>query len=122
LTILKAKKRSSFIFGGFASINWDGSSGHKSDPSVFLFSLTNKDNKPCKMRQTNTANSIYCFSDCGPVFGDNDFYICDLANITVDSGSDLGNSFQHPQPSQGHSYLAGSHPFQLSEIEVYQKE
>jgi hypothetical protein len=121
LTILKAKV-SSYIFGGFASITWESSGGFKSDPNAFLFSLTNRDNKRCKMKQINTNQSIYCFSDCGPVFGYNDFYICDFANTTVDSGSELGNSYQHPQPNQGDSYLAGSSPFQLSEIEVYQKE
>jgi hypothetical protein len=121
LTIVKANG-SSYIFGGFASITWESSGGFKSDPNAFLFSLTNKDNQPCKMKQIDTNQSIYCFSDYGPIFGDNDFYICDLANTTVDSGSELGNSYQHPQPSQGESYLAGSHPFQLREIEVYQKE
>ena len=38
------------------------------------------------------------------------------------SNVNLGNSNQHPQPSQGDSYLAGSEFFLLSEIEVYQKE
>jgi hypothetical protein len=41
---------------------------------------------------------------------------------TAGSSSHLGRSFEHPQPDQGKSYLAGSNPFQLSEIEVYQKE
>ena len=48
LTILKANE-SSFIFGGFTSIAWDVSGQWKSDPNAFLFSLTNKDKKPCKM-------------------------------------------------------------------------
>jgi hypothetical protein len=43
-TIFKAKE-SGFAFGGFTSVEWDSSSGHKSDPNAFLFSLTNKDNK-----------------------------------------------------------------------------
>jgi hypothetical protein len=68
LTILKAK-RSSFIFGGFASVCWDSSGFYKSDPSAFLFSLTNKDNQPFKMRQINTAKSIACHSAHGPIFG-----------------------------------------------------
>ncbi len=121
LTIFKAKG-SSYIFGGFASITWESSGGFKSDPNAFLFSLTNKDSQPCKMKQIDTNQSIYCFSDYGPIFGDNDFYICDFANTTADSGSDLGNSYQHPQPNQGQSFLAGSSLFQLSEIEVYKKE
>jgi hypothetical protein len=122
LTILKAKG-SSYIFGGFVSVHWDGSSGWKSDPNSFLFSLTNKDNQPSKIRQKSTNYSILCNSGYGPTFGSGfDLQICNSANTTTGSYSYLGVSYEHPQPSQGRSYLAGSQYFQLSEIEVYQKE
>jgi len=122
LTILKAKG-SSYIFGGFTSIHWDSSLQFKSDPNAFLFSLTNKNNQPCKIRQINTNKSIFFHSGCGPTFGgDNDLHICNSANTTVGSYSILGHTYEHPQPSQGDSYLAGTNPFQLSEIEIYQKE
>jgi hypothetical protein len=49
LTILKAKQ-TSFIFGGFTTAKWDSSGYYRSDPSAFLFSLTNKDNAPLKMK------------------------------------------------------------------------
>ena len=49
LTILKPKG-TEFIFGGFTKAIWDGSGGHKSDPDAFLFSLTNNDNKQCKIK------------------------------------------------------------------------
>ena len=51
LTILKAKQ-SKFIFGGFTAVNWESSNNlkHKSDPNAFIFSLTNKDNTPLKMK------------------------------------------------------------------------
>jgi hypothetical protein len=121
LTLLKAHG-TSYIFGGFTSINWDSSGQYKSDPNAFLFSLTNKDNRPCKIRQLNANCSIYCYSYYGPTFGGgHDIRICNNANLTEGSYSQLGSSYQHPQPSQGHSYLAGSFNFQLSEIEVYQK-
>jgi hypothetical protein len=51
-----------------------------------------------------------------------DIYICDKANTSPDSRSYLGRSYQHPQPRQSYSYLAGSHGFLLSEIEVYEKK
>jgi hypothetical protein len=122
LTILKAKE-TSFVFGGFTSINWESSGGWKSDPNAFLFSLTNKDNQPCKMRQINTNYSIVCFSDYGPTFGSShDLFICNSANTTASSHSILGNTYEHPKPSQGDSYLVGSDEFLLSEIEVYEKE
>jgi hypothetical protein len=121
-TILKAKGNS-YIFGGFTSIGWNGSYQFKSDTNAFLFSLTNKDNQPCKMRQINTTKSIFCRSDCGPTFGGGaDLFICNNANTTAVSYSKLGHSYEHPQPNQGQSFLAGSDAFLLSEIEVYQKE
>ena len=51
----------------------------------------------------------------------NDIYICDNANSTKNSYSNVGVSYEHPQPHQGLSYLAGSYQFQLSDIEVYEK-
>ena len=122
LTILEAHG-TSYIFGGFKSISWKSSGGYKFDPNAFLFSLTNRDNQPSKIRQINTMHSIYCASGYGPTFGGgNDIYICDYANTTAGSYSNLGHSYEHPQPHQGQSYLAGSQKFQLSEIEVFKKE
>jgi hypothetical protein len=121
LTILKTHG-TSYIFGGFTSINWNGSIGWKSDPNAFLFSLTNRDNQPCKMRQIITNNSIYCDPGYGPIFGNNDIYVCNNANTSMGSHSYLGCTYEHPQPTQGQSFLAGSNPFQLKEIEIYQQE
>jgi len=121
LTIVKAHG-SSYIFGGFTSVTWNGSYQYKSNPNTFLFSLTNKDNRPCKMKQINTIKSILCHSENGPTFGGGfDLHVCNDANTGAVSYSKLGHTYQHPQPSQDQSFLAGSHPFQLSEIEVYQK-
>jgi hypothetical protein len=48
------------------------------------------------------------------------------SNTTMNSYSDLGDSFKHPQYRYGtnevKSFLAGSYRFQLDEIEVYQRE
>jgi hypothetical protein len=122
LTILKAHE-TSFIFGGFASVSWENSIKSKSDPGAFLFSLTNNENKPCKIRQINNDGLIYCSPNGGPTFGFGaDLHICEFANIKKRSYSKLGHSYEHPQPNQGNSYLAGSPQFILSEIEVYQKE
>jgi hypothetical protein len=44
----------------------------------------------------------------------------------MDSYSNFGYAFKHPHYEEGtneaKSFLAGSHRFQLAEIEVYQKE
>jgi hypothetical protein len=48
LTIIKAQD-SSFIFGSYTKAEWDSSGRFRVDPNAFLFSLTNKEAKPCKM-------------------------------------------------------------------------
>ena len=113
------------------SVAWESSgndpSGHgswKHDSNAFLFSLVNKDHKPCKMKPTSHDghNSIYCHSSYGPRFN-NDIYISNNANHNRESYSNLGCGYKHSEyineSSEAKSFLAGSYKFQLSEIEVY---
>ena len=122
LTILKASE-SSFIFVGFTKAIWDDSADYRSDPNAFLFSLTNKDNKPYRMKIDPYA--IFSAFDCGPSFG-LDISICSDSNKNTNSFSDLEDVYKHPryafETNEAETHLAGSYKFQLSEIEVYQKE
>jgi hypothetical protein len=58
LTVFKAQE-SSFIFGGFTTGVWHQLSTYISDSKAFLFSLTNKDDAPCKMN-INPSRSKQC--------------------------------------------------------------
>jgi hypothetical protein len=128
LTILKAKQ-TSFIFGGFTTVSWRTSANgkHKSDQNAFIFSLTNKDSKPVKILVDPNYQqyAIHCHSSNGPSFGF-DIKIANNANTTMNSFSNLGFAYRHPQYSyetvEAESFLAGSFNFQLDEIEIYQKE
>jgi hypothetical protein len=126
LTILKAKG-SSFIFGGFTSVDWDSSGKYKSDPNAFIFSLTNKDNLPLKMKVNSNEHqrAILCRSEYGAHFGYG-FCMANNSNITMDSYSNLGLTYSHSQyayeTNEAETFLAGSYAFQLDEIEVYQKK
>jgi len=127
LTLLKAKE-SQFIFGGFTTVSWYRSKKCKSDSNAFLFSLTNKDNQPVKMKiidPNEHDHAICCVYKCGPSFGC-DICIADNANTTMDCYSNLGYIYRHPQyaarSNEAKTFLAGSFNFQLDEIEVYQKE
>jgi hypothetical protein len=96
LTILKVNG-SSNIFGGFTSVSWQSSAkGYfKSDANAFIFSLTNKENRPLKMKidPNRHKNAIGCHSECGPTFGGFfDIKIANNANTTMDSFSNLGKS------------------------------
>ena len=129
LTILRASG-TSFIFGAFTTATWESPyyDQFKLDPKSFLFSLVNEENRPLKIKinPKKRQYAIYCHSERGPVFGDGDIFITSNANLTYESYSCLGSSYQHPQYDHGtneaYSFLTGSSHFQLSEIEVYQKE
>ena len=71
--------------------------------------------------------AIYCSSGYGPTFGaGNKVFISSNANTNTCSNLNLGHTYKHLQYAYGtieaKSFLAGSFQFQLSEIEVYQKE
>ena len=128
LTIMKAEE-SSFIFGGFTSVTWGEPNHHfcqyKSDPNAFIFSLTNE--IKFKLNQNQIQNAIYCNPGYGPTFGGgHDIFIASNANTTTTSSSNLGSTYSHPQyilsSNEAQLLLAGSYYFQLSEIEIYQKE
>jgi hypothetical protein len=128
LCIFKSQKFG-YIFGGYTEVTWSSLSQQaewKSDPNAFIFSLTNKENKPVKMRTQNVARSIYCAPKCGPIFGCGDIAIANHANKTDDSHSNLGATYMHPQylfkSREALWFLAGEQWFQLSEIEIYLKE
>ena len=126
LTMLKAKQ-SSYIFGGFTTVSWESASICRTDANAFLLSLTNKDNRPVKMKMdpTQRNRAIASDSSSGPKFGW-DIYIANNANTTMDNYSYLGSSCNHPQyafgTNEAQTFLAGSYHFQLDDIEVYQKE
>ena len=126
LTILKARE-SSFIFGAFTSVAWQSiSHQYKCDENAFLFSLTNKENRPRKMKidENKCRNAVYSSPRYGPTFGGgHDIYIANNANSRTSSYSNLGKTFSHPEyeydSNEAKSFLAGTCNFQLSEIEIY---
>jgi hypothetical protein len=126
LTIFKAES-SSYIFGGFTSLSWNGSHQYKSDPNAFIFSLTNKENRPLKIKANpnHYQYAISCNPELGPTFGE-DICIGSHSNTAMNSYSDLGLYYRHPHikfsTNETRTFLAGSYEFQLDEIEVYQKE
>ena len=123
----------SYIFGGFASNSWDPPARYlkwKLDPYAFIFSLTNKDYQPLKIKSNPyyPQNAIYCDSKFGQTFGGGyDLCIASIASIannantTMDSHFRLGSDYIHPH-YEAQTFLAGSIHFQVDEIEDYLKE
>ncbi len=88
LIILKVKQ-SYFNFGGFTSVSWESSTvaKWKSDQNAFIFSLTNKDNQPLKMKinPNEHESAIWCHPKLGPTFGfSGDFWIANNSNTTME--------------------------------------
>jgi hypothetical protein len=116
-----------FICGGFTTVKWESTYKwkHVSDPNAFVFSLTNKDNKPCKLsvKPNKCQYAVSCHSGSGPRFGD-DIFIADDSNLTM-SSSKLGETYKRPEhvraEIEAFSFLAGTEEFYLSEIEVHKK-
>jgi hypothetical protein len=125
LTIIKVKDKPN-IFGGFTELSWDSCRTFARDEKAFIFSLVNQENKPIKINvdRSKSSTSIYCYSSCGPTFGDGDFCIETNSNINCSSSSSLGNTYQHPDyeaySSEAMNFLAGSNKFLTREIEVFQ--
>jgi hypothetical protein len=77
----------------------DGMGGqYKSDPTAFIFSLTNKDKQPfkSKIQPNHHGKAIYCSSEEGPSFGESDIIIKNSFNSDL-SSSNFGKSYIHPQ-------------------------
>ena len=123
LSIIKAR-HSGNVFGGYTECTWNHTGTYKQDNNAFIFSLVNKDNKPIKMKPKNPAHAIYCNSSWHITFGaEQDFHIAPNSNTSNKSWSNLGNTYKHPtyqyQSNEAKNFLAGSHNFCTSEIEVF---
>ena len=96
--------------------------------TCWLFSLKNAGNlQPFKLSTVRPQNAILTISSWGPSFGDGDLLICDQANTTKFSRTNLGVSYQPPPgytPGSKaiKSLLAGSHYFFVNNYEVFCKE
>jgi hypothetical protein len=119
-------KSSGFIFGGYTEAKWQSFGRDKSNPNAFIFSLINKDNKPCKMNVSNPIKAIYCSSRFGPIFGGSivkegkklikgAIRVADNGNVNMESVSFLGDAYKYSSyflgVEEADSFLAGSYKF-----------
>ena len=95
------------------------------DRNALIFSFINKYKKPLIIRcqYDNESVSIKSSRKTGPVFGDNELFICDHSNTKYGSNSNLGLYYTIPVHNYGsdeaQELLAGSSKFLTTEIEVY---
>jgi len=120
-TISLFKNEKGYIFGGYSSIDWTSSNGHKSAPDSFIFTLTNMYNiSPTKFPNSDTRNSIYNNPRYGPCFGTG-------YDIAIEFNTDSHNYTNFPCSysdvlGKGYSIFKGdndNYSFNLKEIEVF---
>lgn len=125
-TLTIYKSTNGHVFGGYAQVEWDSTSGYKADKNALLFSLVNDKKTPIVMKVNDAKETmaIRCSSVLGPSFGEDDLWISDKSN-RYENTSKLGSTFKHPNLQYGtieaKNFLAGSYYFHLFEIEVFQK-
>jgi len=118
-TIRLFKNEKGYIFGGYASVDWQGPSeyAYRSAPDSFIFTLTNMYNiPPTKFPNSYSTQSIYDNSSFGPAFGSSD--IC----IGFSSNYARFNYCYTDVLGKGYSIFKGdndNHNFDLKEIEVF---
>ena len=119
-TVSLFKNEKGYIFGGYASIDWQGGNGsYRSAPDSFIFTLTNMYNiPPTKFPNDDTRYSIRDESSFGPTFGGG-YDIGIRFNST--HYTNLGHSFKDVL-GKGYSIFKGDNDtskFNLEEIEVF---
>lgn len=73
------------VIGGYTPLIWDRNASEfvkDGAGASFIFSLTNNH----KFTLKNLLQAIYQRADCGPIFGNNDFYISDSKNTLITGG------------------------------------
>lgn len=116
------------IFGGYSRATWSSTECYKFEKGAFVFSLSNKLNKPMVFTQiAGDQRSIHCDPSFGPCFGGGpDFRISDACDSNENSLSRLGSSFTNDDlkktPDLASTILADGETFQVSEIEVFHRK
>jgi hypothetical protein len=125
VTVIRAAS-SGNIFGGYTKATWDRNNTFKSDPSAFIFSLVNKENKPVKVKVAleKSDKAIVCLQSFGPRFG-KDIVIGDSDSAVYQTNiSNFGHTYVLPnyplRSNQADNFLAGSRIFSVDEIEVFE--
>ena len=132
LTIMKSENGN--VFGGYIDGAWNKKNEFMEDENAYLFSLINKDDKPFKIKCSVPEDAAFGLRDSEiQVYGSypeegggSDLWLSADSNVNKDSGSNLGNSYIHPdyplESSQAKEFLAGSYRFKTLEIEMYCKQ
>ena len=96
LLVLVRAREGCWLFGGFTTVGFTPPERFITDPSAFLFSLTNSLGRPEKLESKGTGEDLLYHPSHSAVFGPfglNDLYICDNADTRGGSWTDPGRAY-----------------------------
>jgi hypothetical protein len=113
------------LVGGFAGIPWQSTGGYRSDPSAFLFSLSNgfKHVQGGSAGIQNYLNlGLYDYVNYGPTFGGGHDFFTDLSNVYVNLGHSYSCRVGAFTQATCQNDFAGAYSFALGDLEVYAQQ
>ena len=98
-----------WLFGGFTAVGFiPGPDRYFSDPSAFLFSLTNSLGRPEKLESKGTGEDFYYHPSFSASFGTgSDLSICDNADTRARSYTNTGRAYAAPASTGAHPMAQG---------------
>jgi hypothetical protein len=119
LTVIEATD--DFIFGGYTSETWDGNCVHKSDPTAFIFTLSNPHSIPpthYPILPSLYHQAIQCNPSFGALFGATDLHVYPAPNTLKISCTNFPNSYEDTT-GKGPKTFTGALNFSTKDVEVY---
>jgi hypothetical protein len=93
--VLVRAQKGGWLFGGFTAVGFSlqkAKNGWITDPSSFLFSLTNSLGRPEKLEPKGTNGAIFYSSDSVD-FGTNLVIICNTTDTEADAWTETGGAY-----------------------------
>jgi len=111
-----------YLFGGYTAASWSGNDVYKTDPTAFLFTLSNPHSIPptqYPVKPDETQHAIFCQQSSCAIFG-NGYDIALESNSHANGESSVGFPWSYvTTTNKGTSTFTGSDEFMTSEVEVY---
>jgi len=111
-TVVIIETTTGHVFGGYTDVSWSRDRGHYSSSTSFLFQLR-PNFAQYKIKSEGYADAVYHRYTYGPIFGQNDIYVSDLA-------LNNSNSRTNPNTYHVHNLNGGVNNFQVKDYAVFE--
>ncbi|CAF1125811.1 unnamed protein product, partial [Didymodactylos carnosus] len=122
MTIIQSSDGDGYLFGGFTNVPWTSSSGYKTDPKAFLFTLHNPHHIPAAkllVSENGVNSAVYHSSFYGPSFGRGDIRTGENSNLTVIPSTNFPQIYLDTTKIGDTLFTGISDDIKIKDIEVY---